>query len=362
MNIYVNSRFLTQNLTGVQRYAIELSKQLKKIYGDDIVFVCPNNVVNNEAFKLLGAKIIGHYTGHLWEQWDLPRFLKKNGAPLLINLSNTAPLIYGNKVTTIHDITFVRFPNTYSKAFVTLYRFMIPLVIKTSKHVFTVSEFSKEEISNYYHCDRSKMSVIYNAVSSDFQHRGDKELSLRKYFMAVSSVKESKNFLYILDAFTKFSRDYDDVELLIIGDLKSNSFKTLDIDIYIKNPRIKTLGRISDEALIKYYSNAYAFLFPSLYEGFGIPPLEAQACGCPVVCSEASCLPEVFGDSVLYCDPYNVDTMVSAMNQLMNDNSVIASLREKGRINVTRFSWEKSAMQMSRIIENILLSADNQVS
>ena len=134
--------------------------------------------------------------------------------------------------------------------------------------------------------------------------------------MAVSSVKANKNFIYILDAFQKFSYNNKDIELFIIGDLKSNSFQTLNIDNYLENPQIKVLGRVSDDGLIKYYSNAIAFLFPSLYEGFGIPPLEAQACGCPAICAEASCLPEVFDKSVLYCNPHVVDSLVNEMNSI----------------------------------------------
>ena len=353
MKIYINARFLTQNLTGVQRYAIELCRQLKKLYGNKIIFVCPRNVINHEVFDEFGASVIGRHTGHLWEQWDLPRFLKKQGSPLLVNLSNTAPLLYKNKVTTIHDITYVRYPETFSKSFVALYRCVIPLVIKTSRHIFTVSEFSKKEISGFYHCNPTKISVVYNAVSGDFHRVIDEELSKKRYFMAVSSVKSNKNFIYILDAFQKFSDNNKDIELFIIGDLKSNSFQTLNIDKYLKNPQIKALGRVSDEELIKFYSNALAFLFPSLYEGFGIPPLEAQACGCPAICAEASCLPEVFGNSVLYCNPHVVDSLVNAMNRIAYNKDLRIKMVNDGMKNVDSYSWQDSALEFADKIKTI---------
>lgn len=354
MEIYVNARFLTQNMTGVQRYAIELSKQLKRLYDDKIKFVCPKNVVNKEMYDELDAIVIGRHTGHLWEQWDLPRYLKKQGKPLLLNLSNSAPIVYKNKVTTLHDITFVRHPGTFSKAFVALYRLMIPQVIRTSRHLFTVSEFSKKEICSFYHVDPSKISVIYNAVSGNFTHIEDKELLRNKYFMAVSSVKGNKNFIYILEAFSKFSEKSSDICLYVVGDLQSNSFKTIDISKYLSNPRIKVIGRVSDEELVRYYSNAYAFLFPSLYEGFGIPPLEAQACGCPVICADASCLPEVFGDSVLYCDPYNPDSLITQMNKLTNNVKLREHLINLGETNVNRYSWKASAIHMTEILVKYL--------
>lgn len=99
--IIVNSRFLSQKLTGVQRYAIELCKSLKTIYGENILFVCPPSILHEHVANELGAKVIGTHTGHLWEQWDLPKFLKKKGSPLLVNLSNTAPVFYRNKVTIV---------------------------------------------------------------------------------------------------------------------------------------------------------------------------------------------------------------------------------------------------------------------
>lgn len=352
--IIVNSRFLSQKLTGVQRYAIELCKSLKTIYGENILFVCPPSILHEHVANELGAKVIGTHTGHLWEQWDLPKFLKKNGSPLLVNLSNTAPVFYRNKVTTIHDITYIRYPHTFSRSFVLLYRILIPLVIRTSKHIFTVSEFSKAEISNYYHVNKDNISVVYNAVSKEFSKNEDKSLFGKKYFMAVSSVKENKNFIYILEAFKRFSLHDRNVELFIIGDLKSKSFKTIDVSKYTENKKIKILGRVSDEELIRYYSNATAFIFPSLYEGFGIPPLEAQACGCPAICAKASCLPEVFGDSVLYCNPWDIDSLVDDMKMFISELSIRQSLIEKGYHNTSRYSWDKSAMKMSEVLDKFI--------
>ena len=349
MLVVVNARFLTQGVTGVQRFAMEICLRLKHLL-KDVEFVTPNDVIQKDAFRELNAKIVGSHHGHLWEQLDLPKYLKSRGKPLLVNLANTAPLFYKNKIVTVHDVAYKVFPQTYPKSFLLYYNLMIPRLLNGSRHVVTVSQFSKEEICRYYHIDNNKVSVVYNAVSEHFKplcSTGD-----TAYFLAVSSMNYRKNFIYILDAFCKYQEMGGKESLYIIGDLKNASFKEIDLCKYTSNPKIKFLGRVSDEELIKFYSNAVAFVYPSLYEGFGIPPLEAQACGCPAICAQASCLPEVFGDSVLYCNPYDSDSLVSAFKKIVSDKDLRKSLCEKGNINTGKYSWEMSAKKLRDIIVN----------
>lgn len=166
--LIVNSRFLTQQITGVQRFAIEISLRLKVMLKDNVIFVSPHDVIQNEIARQLGVKIIGKHTGHLWEQLELPNWLKKNGSPLLLNLCNMAPLMYKNKISTVHDVAFVRYPQSFSKRFLMVYRFMIPRIITSSKYIITVSEFSKKEIVDTYCIDNCMVKVVYNAVNEEF--------------------------------------------------------------------------------------------------------------------------------------------------------------------------------------------------
>ena len=159
--IVVNARFLTQQVTGVQRFSIELSIRLKRIFGSEISFVAPQNIIQEDIAEELSVIKVGTHIGHFWEQWDLPNYLNRVGKPLLINWGNTGPVMYNNKVTTLHDITFIRYPRTFSFKFRLLYKLLIPQVIMTSKHLFTVSEFSKKEIAGYYNLPLNKISVIY---------------------------------------------------------------------------------------------------------------------------------------------------------------------------------------------------------
>lgn len=343
MKIIVNARYLTQEITGVQRYAIEICLQLKALFKDDIAFVAPETIIHHEIANYLGVISVGKHNGHLWEQYELPRYLQTHGNPLLLCLCNTAPLFYSNKVVTIHDVAFEVFPQTFSKSFLYFYKFLIPKIARRSRMVVTVSEFSKSELIRCYKIDERKITVVYNAVNIKFRCMEDLNLQKDHYFLAVSSLNYRKNFGAVLKAFDLYSQHNGNCNLYIIGDLQSRSFGDVNIDEYKNNPKIRFLGRVTDEDLVKYYSNAIGFLFPSLYEGFGIPPLEAQKCGCPVLCSDIPVLHEVCGDSALYSSTHDVE-------ELSHNMSIIEERREElisnGYINVNRFSWESSGKQL----------------
>lgn len=346
--IYINARFLTQSMTGVQRFAVEICLELKKLLGEHIRFVAPDAIVLKDYAEALGVEIIGTHQGHLWEQWDLPCYLRKQGSPLLLCLCNTAPLCYKNKVVTVHDVAFEAYPQTFSKSFLYVYKFMIPRIMRSAKKVITVSEFSKDEIVKYYGISRDKIAVVYNAVGGGFRKVADEELQRQKYLLAVSSLNYRKNFLAVLEAFDIFEREDKETSLYIIGDLKNSNFKGIDIERYRQNPRIKFLGRVSDADLVRYYSNALAFVYPSIYEGFGIPPLEAQTCGCPVLVADIPPLREVVADSGIYCDPYNVEDIARGMKDVLTSGE---QLTVKGFENLKRFSWEDSARKIGELLK-----------
>lgn len=342
--LFVNARFLSQPVTGVQRYAIEICLCLKKILHGQVCFVSPSNIIQKEIAQELGAISVGKHIGHAWEQIDLPIYLKKNGSPLLLCLCNTAPLWYKNKIVTVHDVAFKVFPQTFSKSFLYVYKFMIPRSMKSAIKIITVSEFSKTEIIKYYDIDPNVIEVVYNAVSKEFKKVSSPNLQKRKYLLAVSSLNYRKNFVSVLKAFDIFEKINSETDLYIIGDLKNNNFKGIDIEQYQSNPRIKFLGRVTDEELIYHYSIASGFIYPSLYEGFGIPPLEAQTCDCAVLAANIPPLREVLGESALYCNPYDVYDIANGMKKIIEQAS---NYRQLGRENIKRFSWEKSAKKIA---------------
>lgn len=351
--LVINARFLTQSITGVQRFALELSRILKRDLKGEVQFVTSKDVLHKDIQQELDAKIIGKNTGHLWEQIDLPKYLKSIGSPLLLSLANSSPIGYNNKIVALHDITFARFPKSSTRKFFYFYKILTPLVLKTSKHILTVSEFSKKEIIDYYKINGDKISVIYNAVVQGFVADQKIDHTGNDYFMTLSSTKQNKNLVSLLEAFKLLIKINPDIELRVVGKMLSETKNDLNIAEYQSVKNIKFLGRVDDNDLKKMYNNARGFIFPSLYEGFGIPPLEAQSCGCPVIVSDRSSLPEVFSDSALYIEPTNLDDLKEKMQSLLVNNNLRNDLIQKGYENSKRFSWEKSAHQIIAILNNI---------
>jgi glycosyltransferase involved in cell wall biosynthesis len=341
--LLVNGRFLTQNITGVQRFAIEISKQLKNILGDRVQFVCPKNIIHHELAKELDVKVVGNLTGHLWEQIDLPYCLFKNSKPLLLNLGNTAPLFYKNKIVTVYDLAFYHHPEWFSKKFTIPYNFLIPKILRNSKHILTDSDYVRNDISKSYNIHKNKITTIYGSYAEIF--KGVK-IKKENFVLAVGSIDPRKNLKSLINIFTQIRA----VKLIIVGQ-QNKVFNSMNIDSLSAN--ITFSGYVDDDELVKLYNKASLFVYPSFFEGFGIPPLEAQACGCPVICSNTTSLPEVGADSVVYCDPYSVEDIIDKIQLVMGDENLQNDLRLKGFENIKRFSWEQSAKKIIKVIEGL---------
>jgi glycosyltransferase involved in cell wall biosynthesis len=350
MPIIINAKFLTQPTTGVQRFAGEISRYIKK-YHPDIVFVAPHNIIHHKLATELGAQAIGKFTGVLWEQYELPKFLKTLHNPLLLNLANVAPLFYQNQVITIHDLGFYTHPEWYSFKFKAFYNFLIPKIIRNSKQIITVSEFSKKEITKHFAVRQDKVEVVYNAVSSSFFSTPSLPTRDQKdYLLAVSSLDPRKNFRHLIKAFNAISGNA--VELYIVGS-ESKTFADPEIkSLIVQNPRIKLLGYVTDEQLVQLYQHAKLFIYPSLYEGFGIPPLEAMACGCPTIVSDLDVMKEIFADACHFIDPHDLADLTNSINYILDNKTYRDQLRAKGFETVKRYSWESSAKNVMKVLNN----------
>jgi glycosyltransferase involved in cell wall biosynthesis len=349
MEIIVNARFLTQKLTGVQRFAFELAKRLKAVM-PDIVFVSPSNIIHHELAAQLDIVVIGRNKGVVWEQVDLPRYLKKNNRPLLINLGNVAPLFYDNQVVTIHDVSFLVDPTWFSKNFVRFYKFLIPRILKKSKLVFTVSEFSKAEIIRYFDIEAAKINVVYNSVS-DLPVPEPVRAMQSDYILVVGSIDKRKNIFNLVSAFQSITNR--DLKLVIAGD-NNPIFSNEGNEELSKHKDIIFTGRVTDQELANLYAGAKLFVYPSLYEGFGIPPLEAMSYGCPTLVSDIGSLREVCGDASLYVNPLDTADIAGGIERLLDDTALANNLISLGKQNIKRFDLGRSANQILDAIKPLI--------
>ena len=269
------------------------------------------------------------------------------GEKVLVCFTGLGPLLVRKKIMTIHDLAFMANPDWYSRPYRTWYRMMTPLCASTSMKILTVSEFSKSEIMRRLSMDDEKIRVIYNAVSSRFHasessRRNAGEVTGEKYILAVSSIDPRKNFSMLLKAFSLI--EDKNIKLYIVGGqahIYSTSIKELCDNI--PTDRIKWLGRITDSELKEYYMNACCFIYPSLYEGFGIPPLEAMACGTPTIVSDIPPLREVCSNASLYICPLDTEDIARKIMLLVSDIELRERLRIAGYNQYKRFTWKNSA-------------------
>jgi len=343
MKLFVNARFLTQPVSGVQRYGIECSRQIKRLY-PAVTFLAPKNIIHEDIAAELGIKVIGRNTGHLWEQVDLPLYLTgKKGAPLL-NLANTAPLIYSNNYVCIHDMAFYHHPEWNSKTFSTVYNILIPRLAIGSKHIFTVSESMKAELMKYYKLPSSKISVTYNGIAAHLlRAQGEPQAQKENIVLAVGSFNARKNHPALIHAFLQ-SNICKSHQLMIVGD-KSRVFSETGLDeSAINASNVNILQHVSDDELRSLYQKAEMLVSLSDYEGFGIPVLEGLYAGCKVLCSEIATYRELFDGCVTFCDQHNIPAIAAALDALsVNDDTFVPC--NTGEL-LKKYNYERSARIM----------------
>ncbi|QCT95346.1 glycosyltransferase family 4 protein [Caminibacter mediatlanticus TB-2] len=269
------------------------------------------------------------------------------------------PIKAKKRIVTIHDVYHLAFYDTLNLKQKLYAKFMINQAVSKSDIILTVSEFSKNEIIKYTNT-RKEIKVIYNAINfnkfkvinNNLEKLKNKYSLPNEFILFVGNVKPHKNLKRLLLAIKDL-----DINLVFVG--KKDGFITGDENIkklITKNnlkERIYFTGYVKDEDIPVIYNLAKLFVFPSLYEGFGIPPLEAQACGCPIIVSNVASLPEVCGDSALYCNPYDVNDIKEKIEVLLNNKQLREELIQKGFENIKRFSWEKSAKKIIDVIEGL---------
>lgn len=361
--ILINARFLTRNITGVENYGRELTCELIKLKQFRYILAVP---AGRLIEPLPDARIIQSkffLKGHLWEQIILPYLCKKYRADLLFNPCNTGPVLVKKQVVTIHDAAVFAHPENFSKRFTLVYRYLLPLLGKVCQRVITDSDFSRKELIKYGIADQNKIIAVYNGVSFKNDAINDSsdvltshELKKNQYVLFVGSLDPRKNLLGLINAWAIIQAQniLPGVKLCVIGSV-NKSFSMINFD----KDRIKNVvftNRVSSRQLSSLYRGAGVFVYPSFYEGFGHPPLEAMALGCPVVVSSTASLPEVCLDAAYYIDPYCIDTIVDGIRRLFTEDNLRKSLMQKGFERVKAFSWEKCAQETLNVFNDVLNS------
>jgi glycosyltransferase involved in cell wall biosynthesis len=352
-----NGRFATQKTTGVQRVARELIVALGRLPDNGGMTVVVPPLPGLESVDGTHTVKMGFGKGVFWEQLVLPVFA---GRHRIVNLSNSASIFRLNQVIYMHDAAVFDTPAHFSWRFRAWYRLMFWILSRTSSSVVTNSEFSRQRLAHHCGVPAERISVVplgadhLDTITPDASVLEEHKLVSKRFVLAVSSMNPTKNFARILEAF----RQLDDptIDLVIVGMKNSTVFGDVQ-DMQNVAPNIKAVGYISDEKLKALYQHAHCFVYPSIYEGFGIPPLEAMRSGCPVVAAQSSALPETCGDAALYCDPFSSADIADKLRTLLRLPDLRASLIERGYSHAARFRWDTSAELLRQAINRSRRSA-----
>jgi glycosyltransferase involved in cell wall biosynthesis len=344
---YINGRFLSQRVTGIQRYAREILGELDALLatgegglGTSWRLVAPKGTVFPRLEHIRCAHH-GWLSGHAWEQLELP-WVTRDG--FLVGFGSAGPWFKRSQTITVHDASVCRVPEAFSWKYRMWHRMLIRQVVRRSPRTMVVSRFSAREAEACFGARPARLDV----VCEGWQHmqRADADDSILKaydlaprgYVLAVSSPTPNKNFAVVSEAMQRLA----DVpfRFVVAGAADARVFApgpTFDTD------RVIRVGYVSDVQLRSLYENAFCFVFPSKYEGFGIPALEAMALGCPVIASSIDALREVCGDAARYFDPRDGAALARIIRDLFASEREVARMRACGLERAAAFSWRGSA-------------------
>ena len=366
--LVINGKFLQRSTSrsGVYRVARELLVALDKVFAKNPALAnamaCRVIVPGGQGTDLQLARIevevdrgssemrplMRRLYGALWEQLVLPRRAKAN---VLINLCNMGPVLHRDAFTMVHDAQVYTSPASYSRAFRTWYRLMLPWLGKRNRALLTVSEFSRKQLDAYGVADAARIEVIYNGCDHvlrlvpDLAKADAAGLAGKRYVVALANIQLHKNIGVWLKAFQ--SPELRDMTLVLFGPAQREDFESRG---HAVPPNVKFLGFVSDEELAGLLQRAAALAFPSTTEGFGLPPLEAMALGCPTVVAPCGALPEVCGDASLWADAHDVDRWVAQIVRLCNDDVLRADMKRRGRSQAAKFTWDKAARRLLEVV------------
>ncbi|MDE2362462.1 MAG: glycosyltransferase family 4 protein [Hyphomicrobiales bacterium] len=340
MRLAVNARVTAFSMGGQQRVTAEILKRLGAVDS-----VAP-------------SRPLGGVRGHAWEQFALPML---TAGKLLWSPSATGPVVKRDQVVTLHDVAFLDHPEYFSANFVRAYRAILPPLVKRAAKVVTVSKFSRRRIAEAYGLDEDSIEVIGNGVGSQFRRYDRTEIDATRaaldlparYILLQATSDRRKNLAGALAAWARaLPRLPDDLHLVVSGNLaRAHVFG--DHGPIGDAPRAKLVGFVADEHMGPLMAGAETFLFPSIYEGFGLPIVEAMACGAPVITSAATATQEIAGNDALLVDPMSAEAIAQAIVRLAHDAALRSDLSARGVTRASQFSWDAAAERYRELFRSL---------
>jgi len=358
--IAVNGRFLADRMTGVQRYAFELSRALVGAlarHGGRLVVLAPGGALHDGASHL--PVVRGRLRGYAWEQLELPRMVSKAGAVLLWSPGNMGPLLVRRQILTIHDAAVFAHPEWFDWRFAMANRLVLPRLARRVRHVVTQSRFSALELARYGVVSSARVTVIPAGVSPARTAGEDVAGEPRKsrvhgpYVLSVCTLEPRKNLGRLLAAWAVAQQhpELSQFTLVIVG-ASQWLFRFAPVP-QAAAQRIQFAGYVSDEELAEYYRHAQAVVYVPLYEGFGLPPLEAMAARVPVLASDIPAIREVCGAAALYRSPESVPAIADGLSEIILNAPLRARLRELGDARRAELTWDRAAEQLVALIQQL---------
>lgn len=353
---------------GLNRYTHEVLGALLRLEPDLIAYATSPALVadHGDSVRRVPMRFLSesNFRGNLsrlvWHQTALPVLLRRAGASLFYSTvpeGMIAPVCA--QVVTIHDLLPLHFPETYPRLSY-YFRYLLPHVVRASAAIVVTSQATERDVRRFFRVYDKPVHVVYQGFKQETFHpqttetaeAARKRYGLSEFVLSVGETRPYKNIRRLIEAFAQL--DVPGLQLAIVGKTNKMDKEVLELPRGLGIAgRVRFLGYVPDQDLAALYGAAAVFVFPSLYEGFGIPPLEAMACGCPVVASHAASIPEVCGDAAVYVDPLNVDSIAQGIAQVVNDCSIGEALRRRGLNQVTRFSYTSAAEQLLDIFQGI---------
>ncbi|MEK7672719.1 MAG: glycosyltransferase family 1 protein [Patescibacteria group bacterium] len=365
MRIAIDIRAAGGAKAGKGWYTFNLVQELLKLDKEnEYILYAKDGIAGFQQYKNATLKLIDK-RGYFWHRAVAKDIVKEECEVFFAPSSYIIPAIlpkFIKTIVTVHDLVVYLFPLSHNKKAVFLERIFLRRAVKRAAHILTVSQNTKHDLLEKFTIDRDKLDTVYCAASSEFQPVPKSELQdfvtethlPEKFFLAVGTLEPRKNYLNLIKAFAQLSQKFPNYHLVIVGQ-PGWGYEAVyqEIKDSYLGKKVHLLGYLSNRSLGNLYNLATALVFPSLYEGFGMPVLEAMQSGCPVIASNNSSIPEVVEGNALLIDPTSHLDIAGAMIKLASDPNLGLVLRQKGLHQAKKFSWQNSADKLLEVIKSL---------